>query len=73
MDPKAVVYGAMPWGSSSASPVPHLPCHAMLLLSCFVSSWSCSPKTRQLLLVQAFARGGKAWGAWQGYMCHTIP
>lgn len=33
MDPKAVLNGAMPGGSSSATPVPHVPCWAMLLLS----------------------------------------
>lgn len=33
MDPKAVLNGAMPGGSSSATPVPHVPCWATLLLS----------------------------------------
>lgn len=50
---------------------PPLSCHAASLT--FVSSWSSSPKTRQLLSVQAFARGSKVWGAGQGYTCHTIP
>jgi len=78
MDTKATLNGAMPWGSSSASPVPRLPGpsppqlrHAAALR--FVSSWSGSPNAGQLLSVQAFARGSKAWGAQQGYTCLTIP
>lgn len=51
MDPKVVLDDAKLWGSSSASPVPHVPCQAMLLLSCLSAPGAAQQPKEQAVTV----------------------